>query len=137
MYRSREHEVKPGHPMIGPIALKDAKPGMVLEVKLNDIVPGWYGRNWAGGNASWQNNAIGIAESDRIQLDWELDREKMIGSTSIGTKSFHVALQPFMGVLGVAPQEDGVLSTSPPRYCGGNIDCKELVKGSSLFLPIQ
>ncbi|EOR20898.1 MAG: acetamidase/formamidase family protein [Niallia nealsonii] len=137
IYSSREQEEKPQHPMIGPIAIKGAKPGMVLEVKLNDIVPGWYGRNWAGGMANWQNNAIGIANTDRIQLDWELDSEKMIGSTSIHSKSFHVALQPFMGVLGVAPKEAGVHSTSPPRYCGGNIDCKEIVKGSSLFLPIS
>lgn len=137
IYSSREQEEKPQHPMIGPIAIKGAKPGMVLEVKLNDIVPGWYGRNWAGGMANWQNNAIRIANTDRIQLDWELDSEKMIGSTSIHSKSFHVALQPFMGVLGVAPKEAGVHSTSPPRYCGGNIDCKEIVKGSSLFLPIS
>lgn len=136
-YSSREQEDKPQHPMIGPIAIKRAKPGMVLEVKLNDIVPGWYGRNWAGGMANWQNSAIGISQSDRIQLDWELDTEKMIGSTSIHSRPFHVALQPFMGVLGVAPKEAGVHSTSPPRYCGGNIDCKEIVKGSSLFLPIS
>ncbi|MFS0659827.1 acetamidase/formamidase family protein [Niallia alba] len=137
IYSSREQEEKPQHPMIGPIAIKGAKPGMVLEGKSNDIVPGWYGRNWAGGMANWQNNAISIANTDRIQLDWELDSEKMIGSTSIHSKLFHVALQQFMGVLGVAPKEAGVHSTSPPRYCGGNIDCKEIVKGSSLFLPIS
>lgn len=37
----------------------------------------------------------------------------------------------------VAPVESGTHSTSPPRYCGGNIDCKELVRGGSLFLPIS
>jgi acetamidase/formamidase len=42
-----------------------------------------------------------------------------------------------MGVMGVAPAEYGTHSTTPPRYCGGNIDCKELVRGSSLFLPIS
>ena len=41
-----------------------------------------------------------------------------------------------MGVLGCAPDEAGVLSTIPPRACGGNIDCRELVTGSTLFLPI-
>ncbi|WP_328020720.1 hypothetical protein [Niallia alba] len=97
IYSSREQEEKPQHPMIGPIAIKGAKPGMVLEGKSNDIVPGWYGRNWAGGMANWQNNAISIANTDRIQLDWELDSEKMIGSTSIHSKLFHVALQQFMG----------------------------------------
>jgi acetamidase/formamidase len=47
---SRENEKIQIHPMIGPIAIRGAKPGMVLEVKLNDIVPCWYGHNWAGGD---------------------------------------------------------------------------------------
>jgi acetamidase/formamidase len=41
-----------------------------------------------------------------------------------------------MGVMGMAPDEPGILSTRPPRVCGGNIDCKELVEGSTVFLPI-
>jgi acetamidase/formamidase len=55
---------KQGYPMVGPIEVKQAKPGMVLEVKLNDIVPGWYGRNWAGGNKSWQNEQLGLTGGD-------------------------------------------------------------------------
>ncbi|MED3963309.1 acetamidase/formamidase family protein [Niallia taxi] len=136
-FTSIKSEQKAGHPMIGPIAVKDAKPGMVLEIKINDIVPGWYGRNWSGGLPNWQNIALGIAKEEKIQLDWKLDANQMTGSTIIGDRTFSVALQPFMGVMGVAPKEDGVHPTPPPRYCGGNIDCKELVKGSSLFLPIS
>ena len=45
-------------------------------------------------------------------------------------------LAPFLGVLGMPPDEPGVHSTIPPRRCGGNIDCKELVAGTTLFLPI-
>jgi acetamidase/formamidase len=41
-----------------------------------------------------------------------------------------------MGNIGMPPDEAGRHSTFPPRFCGGNIDCKELVEGSSLFLPI-
>lgn len=48
-----------------------------------------------------------------------------------------MALNPFIGLMGVAPAETGAHSTSPPRYCGGNIDCKELGRGSTLFLPIS
>ncbi|RXI96458.1 acetamidase [Anaerobacillus alkaliphilus] len=136
IFSSRENEVKPGHPIFGPIAIEGAKPGMVLEVRINDLVPGWYGRNWAGGNPSWQNEKLGLTESERIQLDWRLDTTTMTGSCTIGNREFSVALSPFLGLLGVAPAEDGVHPTAPPRYCGGNIDCKELVKGSSLFLPI-
>ena len=136
-FSSREKEEKPGHPLIGPIFVRNAKPGTVLEVKINDLVPAWYGQNWAGGVQNWQNEKLGIADHTRIQLDWELDPDTMTGSCKIGDRTFTVALSPFMGVMGVAPEESGVHPTAPPRYCGGNIDCKELVKGSSLFLPVS
>ncbi|HYK71835.1 MAG TPA: acetamidase/formamidase family protein [Pseudoneobacillus sp.] len=137
IFQSRENEERLGHPIIGPIAIRNAKPGMVLEVKLNDVVPGWYGRNWAGGYKSWQNDNLGLTGTERIQLDWELNPTTMTGTCHIGSRPFHVGLQPFIGLMGVAPAEPGVHPTSPPRYCGGNIDCKELVRGSSLFLPIS
>jgi acetamidase/formamidase len=47
-----------------------------------------------------------------------------------------VTLSPFLGVLGMPPPERGVHSTIPPRAHGGNIDCKELVAGTTLYLPI-
>lgn len=41
-----------------------------------------------------------------------------------------------MGVMGMPPADPGVHRTSPPRPTGGNIDCKDLVAGTSLFLPV-
>jgi acetamidase/formamidase len=41
-----------------------------------------------------------------------------------------------MGVMGMPPDEPGIHSTQPPRACGGNLDCKELVEGTTLYLPI-
>lgn len=137
VFESREKEDKLGHPMIGPIAVNNAKAGMVLEVRLNEIVPGWYGRNWAGGIKNWQNEKLGISNTERLQVDWDLNSTTMTGSCQIGKNKFHVGLSPFMGLMGVAPKEPGTHPTPPPRYCGGNIDCKELVRGSSLFLPIS
>ncbi|WP_096153895.1 MULTISPECIES: acetamidase/formamidase family protein [Bacillus] len=136
IYQSREKEEKPGHPIFGPIAVEGAKAGMVLEVRTNDLKPGWYGVNWAGGGKSWQNEKLGLVDCEGIQLDWKLDAKTMTGCCDIDGREFRVGLSPFMGLMGVAPAEPGVHRTSPPRYCGGNIDCKELVKGSSLFLPI-
>ena len=45
-------------------------------------------------------------------------------------------LKPFLGVMGMPPPEPGAHSTIPPRRWGGNLDCKELVAGSTLYLPI-
>jgi acetamidase/formamidase len=47
-----------------------------------------------------------------------------------------VSLAPFLGVIGLPPDADGEHSTIPPRACGGNIDCRELVAGSTLYLPV-
>lgn len=136
LFKSREKEEKPGHPILGPVAINGAKPGMVLEVKINDIVPGWYGWNVAGGTNSWQNQAMGLTEAEQVVLNWELDVKTMTGRVELKNRTFSVGLSPFMGLMAVAPAEPGVHSTIPPRLYGGNIDCKELVRGSSLFLPI-
>ena len=47
-----------------------------------------------------------------------------------------VDLAPFLGVIGMPPPVLGVHSTIPPRRWGGNIDCKELIAGATLFLPV-
>jgi acetamidase/formamidase len=64
---------------------------------------------------------------------WTLDRVEMTGRNQHGNT---VALHPFMGVMGMPPDVEGVHSTAPPRTSGGNIDCKELVGGSTLYLPV-
>ncbi|MGH2317909.1 acetamidase/formamidase family protein [Planococcus sp. SE5232] len=137
IFTSRENEEKLAHPIIGPIAVAGAKPGMVLEVRTNKLIPGWYGRNWAGGLPAWQNDKLGISDSGRLQVDWRLDAARMTGSCKLAGQEFKVGLSPFLGLMGVAPKEAGTFPTKPPAYFGGNIDCKELVPGSSLFLPIS
>jgi acetamidase/formamidase len=57
----------------------------------------------------------------------------MTGQDNAG---YTLGLQPFMGVMGMPPAEPGEHGTGPPRVSGGNLDCKELVEGTRLFLPI-
>ena len=66
-------------------------------------------------------------------LVWELDAVAGTGTDQHGRV---VRLRPFLGVLGMPPPEPGAHPTTPPRAWGGNIDCTELVAGSTLFLPI-
>ena len=121
-----------GHALVGPVAIRGARAGMTLEIAIGEIVPGRYGACFAGGRASEVNDRLGIAD-ERVVHAYELDPVAMTGRNQHGHV---VALRPFMGILGVAPAEPGVHSTIPPRPCGGNIDCRELVAGSTLWLPI-
>ena len=103
-----------GHALAGPIAVRGARRGQTLTVTIDFVRP-----------ASW-----GFTPSGDGGVRWELDGE-------IGRALGHeVRLRPFLGVIGMPPPEPGVHSTVPPRRWGGNIDCKELVAGSTLFLPI-
>ncbi|NHM33788.1 acetamidase/formamidase family protein [Neobacillus terrae] len=135
-YESREKEAVWGHPIIGPFYVEGAKPGLTLEVKINELKPGWYGWNCSGGKSNWQNKVLAITEHSEITLNWQLDHESQTGTAKVRDQKFTVKLSPFLGVMATAPAEPGIHSTIPPRYCGGNIDCKELVEGSILYLPI-
>ena len=63
----------------------------------------------------------------------DLDRDDPSGLEQHGHA---VALRPFLGLVGMPPPEAGEHSTVPPRRWGGNLDCRELVAGSTLFLPV-
>ncbi|MGO4890549.1 acetamidase/formamidase family protein [Anaerobacillus sp. MEB173] len=135
-FSSREQEDFWGHPLIGPVFIEGAKAGMTLEVKINQIVPSWYGWNCAAGKTNWHNEQLGISEKEQVRLEWLIDYETGVATCERNGRSFSVPVRPFMGVMANAPGESGTYSTIPPRYCGGNLDCKELVKGSTLYLPI-
>jgi acetamidase/formamidase len=75
----------------------------------------------------------GVTFPDETPYAWELDPAAGTGTDALGTV---VRLAPFLGVVGMPPPEAGPHPTRPPRRFGGNLDCKELVAGATLFLPI-
>jgi acetamidase/formamidase len=140
-WRTAEHEVFPdrddkldaGHALIGPIEVRDARAGQTLAVGIDEVRVGVGGVTQAGGWSTPLNDRLGVSDGDTVTLLWTLDADAGIGRSDTGRE---VALHPFLGVIGMPPDEPGVHSTSPPRSCGGNIDCKELVAGATLYLPI-
>ena len=115
------------HALSGPIFIKNAEPGDVLEIDvLSTRHSGW----------GWSSLIQGLGFlKDRFRepylFHWELDGEST-GSLAPAV----VPVRPFLGVMGVARGEDGSFRTRPPGPFGGNLDVRELCTGSSLYLPV-
>ena len=122
----------PGHLLTGPIAVTGAQPGHVLEIDIEAIKL----------RQDWGYNVIrplaGALPDDFHEVRLvhiPCDIERGVGRLSWGAE---VPLRPFFGVIGVAPPPAwGMISSLPPRKHGGNLDNKELVAGSRLFLPVH
>jgi acetamidase/formamidase len=126
-------EMAKGHALCGPVEIRGAEPGMTLAIDIVDIRPGSFGETYAGGWSNDINDRLGISNQKGVMLAWTLDADAMTATDQFGRT---VDLRPFMGVMGLPPDEPGLHPTAPPRFCGGNIDCKELVAGTTLYLPI-
>jgi acetamidase/formamidase len=114
-FQPRNPELDTGHPISGPVAVRGAKAGQTLVVRIDEVEVGEWGVTWA---------------PEHHLVHWEL------GEGLGRALGLEVTLAPFLGVMGMPPPREGVHPTFPPRRWGGNIDCKELVAGTTLYLPI-
>lgn len=122
-----------GHCLTGPVAVRGAEPGDVLAVRLLGLTPDGWGFTVAGRDTPL-NRRLGVAGGDPSWLLWDIDARREVATSHLG---YTVATAPFLGVIGVAWDEPGEHSTVPPRTVGGgNIDCRDLIAGSTLFLPV-
>jgi acetamidase/formamidase len=112
-----EAHLDSGHALDGPIEVRGAKAGQTLTVQIDEIRPGPWG----------------VTFGDGVLFLWDIDAGKGVATSDRGDV---VSLAPFFGVIGMPPDTDGIWSTGPPRRWGGNIDCRLLVAGATLFLPI-
>jgi acetamidase/formamidase len=129
--QARVRPVLPGHMCTGPVAIKGAKARQVLEVRIKAIELNYdWGYNFSGP----LTGALPDDFPERHLMHIALDGKKMTGRLPWGLE---LPLKPFFGVMAVAPPAAwGKVSTLPPRKNGGNLDNKELVAGSTLYLPI-
>ena len=124
-----------GHCLVGPIAVTGARPGQVLAVRFDELVPDDWGYTGSGGVDTPVNRALGLADpASRGPLLWDVDA---VAGTARNQLGLGVRTAPFLGVVGLPPEPTGEHSTIPPRPLGGgNVDCRELVAGSTLYLPV-
>src|SRR3954468_19066325 len=126
------HDPAHGHALTGPVAVRGAEVGQVLGIRIDDVVPGPFGTTYVGMRSTPLNERLGVTAAPTVHA-WDLDPVAGVGRNQAGHS---VALRPFLGVLGVPPAEPGEHSTIPPYWHGGNIDCRELVAGATLYLPV-
>jgi acetamidase/formamidase len=123
-----------GHALCGPVFVRGAFPGSVLEIAIDEVRPERWGWTWAGPRPWYPGYDMGIKEDTLV--GWDIDGNAGLARDTHGM-GITIPIQPFMGVMGNALSESGRHPTQPPRRVGGNIDCRELQVGSSLYLPIE
>lgn len=118
------------HPLTGPIFIKGAHPGDVLEVDILKMEhKGW---GWNG-----HLPGFGLLADDfdyPYVQHWRLEGDSCFFRDN---DKVEIPFEPFCGVMGVAPREEGRLTTIPPRFNGGNIDIRGLTIGAKLFIPVM
>jgi acetamidase/formamidase len=121
-----------GHILTGPIFIEEAEPGDVLEVRILEIklaIP--YAYNGFGPRSGFIPEDF---QSSKMKII-PLDEKKMIARFS---EDIEIPLRPFFGSMGVAPPESaGRVSSAPPGIHAGNLDNKELVVGTTLYIPVH
>ena len=119
------------NPVTGPIFIEDAKEGDVVEVELIDFIASGWG--WTAVIPGFGLLSDEFKDPD-LNL-WKYNKDNPI--ESIYSTYGKVPLKPFVGTIGLALKEPGNHSIVPPRHCGGNLDIKDLSKGSKVRFPVQ
>jgi acetamidase/formamidase len=116
------------NPVTGPVRIAGAEPGDTLVVELLELqLSGW---GWTALIPEFGLLAdefpdpfLHITRHDARSVEF--------------TPEIRIPTRPFTGTIGVAPGESGRHSAIPPRAVGGNLDCRDLVAGARLYLPVR
>lgn len=113
------------NPATGPLYIKDAKCGDTLKIDILDIKLGEIGVFISGPVNNFFDDHLIEFKVNRMKVENEIVNL----SSKLRTKS-----KPMIGVIGVAVNEE--ISTALPGVHGGNLDCNDITKGSTVYLPI-
>ncbi|WP_035872446.1 acetamidase/formamidase family protein [Cucumibacter marinus] len=127
----KAHQGRGPHALTGPVAIKGAMPGDTLRIDIERIELIDHGFNLVPPGGGRGLLAERFPQGHLVHFD--LDTETM---TTRLYDAVTIPLRPFLGVMGVAPAREGPHPSSAPGEFGGNIDCPDLVAGSTLFLPV-
>lgn len=141
------------HIVTGPVAIEGAEPGDVLKVEVIDLQPRVpYGvisnRHYKGALPDeFPENTVRLDDASAEEPEKYGDVSvfapiKKVDDVwcsyyDVDGKEVTYALDPFLGIMGVATDTEEMLSSVPPTEQGGNLDINELGEGSTLYLPIE
>lgn len=121
-----------GHILTGPVYIENAMPGDVLEVRIKTVklaIP--YAYNAFGPKGGFIPEDFPYSRMKIVPLD----EKRMIAHFAPGIE---IPLKPFFGSMGVAPPPSmGRINSAPPGVHAGNLDNKELIAGTTLFIPVH
>lgn len=126
-------DIEKADPIFGPIYVNGSQPGDVLKVEFLDLQCASYG--WTAIMKSF-----GVIPEDFPEpylKIFDLSPEQVAKGYTVLKEGVHIPIRPFLGVVGVAPGEAGEFDTIPPLDTGGNIDCRYITQGSTLYLPVK
>jgi len=132
IYRDVKDKGPGGHILTGPVDIAEAEPGDVLEVDILkiDIDTPWACNGFGAGRGFLPND-YPYGKSKIIPLDLT----RMIAHFAPGIE---IPLHPFFGSMGDAPPPSaGRIDSAPPWMHAGNMDNKELVAGTTLYIPVH
>ena len=119
------------HILTGPIYIEEAAPGDMLEIRILALEP----RVPYGVNSS--NRGTGVLPDLLTGPTPKVIKFDVARNVALFSNDIEVPLQPFMGIMAVAPtRESWMISSRPPWRWGGNMDFNKLTVGATLFLPV-
>jgi acetamidase/formamidase len=124
----------PGHHhLTGPIYVNGTEPGDILQIEILDIIPTAYGFNLYP-ETSFQRLGLLAEDFPNGQVRWyRVDPKAMKFEFLPGIE---IPVKPFPGTIGVELPDAGMWSNVPPGKHGGNMDNKDLIAGTVLYLPV-
>ncbi|SDX95033.1 acetamidase/formamidase family protein [Salimicrobium album] len=129
--RTEDYEMKSMNwekinPATGPIYVEDAEPGDVLKVRIDDITLGEQGVMLTG---------PGLGVLGHRMEDFEVKILPLKDGKVVFDEKLSLPLNPMIGVIGVAPEGEGVNCGTPDAH-GGNMDTKRIAEGATLYFPV-
>jgi amidase len=130
------------NPQTGPFYIEDAKPGDIIAVHILDLQPARdyaVSSHYPGFGALTGTDYTAMLNPLLPEKMWwyRVDKKKGTATTKLGSRILEIPIRPFLGCIATAPQRNEARWTVTPEAYGGNMDAYQIVKGATVYLPVN